>query len=191
MWTKLSNELNDVMTEEVDVKQLSDEFDRKSRELTDIVKDTKRFNKEKLKHETEIKAVEMAITKAETNISKAEDKCSRVQQYIEKMTKKSDENKENVENVMNIWNTVGLRMEKHDKVYTIKFNKISDSEPNKWFTVKMSVDSDQIKVVDCDPEDSLQPMVIEKEFGSRGHTKPDLRHFIAFVRNILKNKYSK
>lgn len=64
---------------------------------------------------------------------------------IEKLSKKNDENKENVENVMNVWNAIGLRIEKREDVFTVRFNKISETDPNKWFTVKVNAEDKRIK----------------------------------------------
>jgi len=59
------------------------------------------------------------------------------------MLKKIEDNKENLENVMNIWNTIGLRIENKDQILTIKLTRIVESDPNKWFTVRVSLKDDQ------------------------------------------------
>ena len=41
---------------------------------------------------------------------------------------------------MNVWNTIGLRVEKKDQFLNVKFNKISETDPNKWFTVKIKLE---------------------------------------------------
>ncbi len=64
----------------------------------------------------------------------------------EKTSKKIEENKENMENVMNVWNIIGLRLEMNDKIMSLKFTKILESDPNKCFTVRLSIKDDhQIK----------------------------------------------
>jgi hypothetical protein len=63
-----------------------------------------------------------------------------------KTSKKIEENKENMENVMNVWNIIGLRLEMKDNIMSIKFTKILESDPNKCFTVRLSIKDDhQIK----------------------------------------------
>ncbi len=62
-----------------------------------------------------------------------------------KISKKIEENKENIANAMNAWNSIGLRLEHKDNLFTFKFNKILESEPNKWFTVRVSLRDNAIK----------------------------------------------
>ena len=102
--------------------------------------------------------------------------------------KKSDENKENIENVMNVWNVVGLRMEKKNNVYEVRFNKISVQEPDKWFCVKFTHEDDNtIKIVECEPKDCVDDQLIQREFGLKSQiSKPDLRHLIVLIRHNLK-----
>ncbi|CAG2107646.1 unnamed protein product [Medioppia subpectinata] len=194
-WTQLSDTLNAMReSDEVVVTEMVDTFEKKMKEMNGLVKDMKRWTKDKHKLELEMESVEKAIMKAKSNIEKAEHKCSDVHKYIEKLSKKNDENKENVENVMNVWNTIGLRIEKSDDIYTIKLNKISETDPNKWFAVKISLeDNHRVKVVECDPKDSLDTNLIENEFNARvaENSNPDLRHLIAFIRSNLKKRHSK
>ena len=43
---------------------------------------------------------------------------------------------------MNVWNTIGLRVEKKDQLLNVRFSKISESDPNKWFSVKIKIEDD-------------------------------------------------
>jgi len=197
LWTQLSDTLTAIRgldDKEVDVKQMCHHWDQRVAEVKALVKDMKKWTKDEHKLEAELESVDRAIMKANTNIEKAEHKCSDVHKYIEKLSKKNDENKENVENVMSVWNTIGLRISKSDDVFDIKFNQISQTDPNKWFSVKVLIeDKHRIKVTDCDPKDSLDTQLVENEFNSRAtaDSKPDLRHLIAFMRSALKTSNAK
>jgi len=194
MWTQFNQSLIQLKeSQEIDVKLISDSFDNKTKDLNQLIKDIKKCNKEKERLELELEVVEKAITKANSNITKAENKCLEIQEYIDKLSKKSDENKENVENVMNVWNTIGLRVEKKDNIHNIKFNKISETDPNKWFSVRVQLeDEHRIRIIDCDPKQSLDSKLIEDQFNGRSKdSKLDFRHLIAFIRIHLKRNNSK
>lgn len=103
--------------------------------------------------------------------------------------KKSEENKENVENVMNVWNIVGLRINKTDNIYEVRFNKISFKEPNKWFGVKFTLEEgSKVSIIECEPKNSLDSELIERQFCAKLNSKPDLRHLIVLIRQNLKKK---